>query len=321
MRLEMRRALPLLIAYTLAPLAFSQSVQEIARVGLSSTVTVIAYGHPSGDYSTGSGFLVAPNLVLTNHHVIEGQTSMSVFLVGSSREHLVEAVVLRDAELDLALLAVNQPLGPVLELREGNRPEIGETVYAIGSPLGLEGTFTQGIVSSYRPFSDMTLMQITAPISPGSSGGPVLDSNGRVAGVVVATMSEGQNLNFAIPVALARAFLARQPAPVSGQRVSTDGQGSDSPLPSPSFDCELAESWSERAICSSAYLAQLDVRLADAYSAVRSRVSDARFTNVRLDQRAWLAGREACEAQPVYLQEICLADYTQARIDALDSHE
>ena len=80
-----------------------------------------------------------------------------------------------------------------------NRVAVGDEVYAIGNPQGLEGTFSQGIVSSIRQIGSDTLFQITAPISPGSSGGPVLNAQGKVIGIAVATFSGGQNLNFAIP--------------------------------------------------------------------------------------------------------------------------
>jgi hypothetical protein len=84
---------------------------------------------------------------------------------------------------------------------------VGDTVYAVGSPSGLEGTFSAGIVSGVRQMRETKLIQITAPISPGSSGGPVLDTNGDVAGVAVATYRGGQNLNFAVPVRAIRTLL------------------------------------------------------------------------------------------------------------------
>jgi len=76
---------------------------------------------------------------------------------------------------------------------------VGDTVYAIGNPLGFEGSFSQGIVGSMRVLGSDRVLQITAPISPGSSGGPVLDEHGFVIGVSFATIENGQNLNFAIP--------------------------------------------------------------------------------------------------------------------------
>ncbi len=79
-------------------------------------------------------------------------------------------------------------------------PEIGERIYAIGNPKGLSGTFSEGIVSGVRNLQLSQELQITAPISPGSSGGPVLNSRGQVIGVAYASYSEGQNLNFAIPI-------------------------------------------------------------------------------------------------------------------------
>ena len=77
--------------------------------------------------------------------------------------------------------------------------QVGETVYAVGNPRGLEGTFSDGIISSIRPVGSDKLIQITAPLSPGSSGGPVLNRRGEVIGVSVLTIRDGQNLNFAIP--------------------------------------------------------------------------------------------------------------------------
>ena len=87
--------------------------------------------------------------------------------------------------------------------------QVGETVYAVGNPRGLEGTFSQGIISSIRPVGIDKLIQITAPLSPGSSGGPVLNRKGEVIGVSVLTIRDGQNLNFAIPSIHLSALLAK----------------------------------------------------------------------------------------------------------------
>lgn len=85
---------------------------------------------------------------------------------------------------------------------------VGDEVYAVGNPLGLEGTFSRGIVSGIRQIGSETLFQITAPISPGSSGGPILDTRGKVIGVAMATFKGGQSLNFAIPVAYLKSLLS-----------------------------------------------------------------------------------------------------------------
>src|SRR4029450_1901530 len=77
-------------------------------------------------------------------------------------------------------------------------------IFVLGSPQGLEGTVSTGIVGGLRTLGAARLLQITAPISPGSSGGPVFDSTGRVIGIATATSSKGQNLNFALPVNLLR---------------------------------------------------------------------------------------------------------------------
>jgi len=86
------------------------------------------------------------------------------------------------------------PLGVV-------RPTIGERIFTLGNPLGLEGTISEGIVSGIRQLEDGELYQITSPISPGSSGGPVLNSRGEVIGIATAALRVGQNLNFAVPSA------------------------------------------------------------------------------------------------------------------------
>jgi hypothetical protein len=97
----------------------------------------------------------------------------------------------------------------VLSLGNSDAVQVGEAIYAIGNPEGLEGTFSQGIISSIRKVGADKLLQITAPISPGSSGGPVLNIKGEVIGVSVATSAKGQNLNFAIPSNYLMALLGR----------------------------------------------------------------------------------------------------------------
>jgi len=99
-----------------------------------------------------------------------------------------------------------------LELSRGPAPAVGDSVYVIGNPLGLEGTFSEGIVSGVRATGTDSLIQMTAPISPGSSGGPVMDAAGEVIGVAVATFKEGQNINLAVPVAYLERMLDAHPA-------------------------------------------------------------------------------------------------------------
>ena len=102
--------------------------------------------------------------------------------------------------MDLALIGVSNTKVPSLSLGSSRKLTVGQKLYAIGNPQGLEGTFSEGIVSSIREVGNDYFIQMTTPISPGSSGGPVLDERGLVVGVSVATFQNGQNLNFAVPV-------------------------------------------------------------------------------------------------------------------------
>jgi S1-C subfamily serine protease len=149
--------------------------------------------------SLGSGFFVRDGIVATNLHVIERASSGYVKIIGQQPKYPIAGIVGSDPEHDLVLLKVSAS-APALQLGEATKISVGDEVFAIGNPLGLEGTLSQGIVSGIRQVGSDTLLQITAPISPGSSGGPVLTAQGDVVGVAVATFSGGQNLNFAIPV-------------------------------------------------------------------------------------------------------------------------
>ena len=101
--------------------------------------------------------------------------------------------------MDLVLLKINNANAPSLTLGDSSKVGIGDEIFAVGNPKGLEGTFSKGIISAIRKIEEDTLLQITAPISPGSSGGPILNTEGDVIGISVATFKGGQNLNFAIP--------------------------------------------------------------------------------------------------------------------------
>jgi S1-C subfamily serine protease len=173
--------------------------REIARRVLPSVVLVVMEDSAGKPISFGSGFFVKPNLVATSNHVVKGGHLGYIKLVGQTTTHRIVSVVARSAEKDLALLSVGDANASALALEASNQPQVGDEVYVAGNPEGLEGTFSQGIVSSIRRAGPGSLIQITAPISPGSSGGPVLNSNGKVIGIAVASFKGGQNLNFAIP--------------------------------------------------------------------------------------------------------------------------
>ena len=177
----------------------AQSAQEIARNAFGSTVLLVMEDGNGQPLSLGSGFFVSENEIASNLHVVEGASRGYARVVGQQTRFDIEGITAIDAERDLVILSVTGTQRTTLRLSDSENTQVGETVYAVGNPQGLEGTFSQGIVSSIRDVGNGKLLQITAPISPGSSGGPVLNSKGEVIGVSVATYRGGQNLNFAIP--------------------------------------------------------------------------------------------------------------------------
>ena len=151
----------------------------------------------------GEWLFIEGGLIATNYHVIKDAKRGIAKLVGQEKEFAIDGYVAIDKERDLAILKVTGLHAPALPLGNSDNVQVGETVYAVGNPRGLEGTFSPGAVSSIRPEGNAVIrgkiLQITAPISPGSSGGAVLNSRSQVIGIAVATRVDGQNLNFAIP--------------------------------------------------------------------------------------------------------------------------
>ena len=173
--------------------------QEIAEIALRSTVTIAL---PN---SHGSGFVVGDGQIATNHHVIEdGIAGATAKLVGYPTKYPITAILATDTTRDLAIVEAPGISAPALSLGDGDAVQIGQRVYAVGAPLdqALEGTFTEGIIGNINlnVFGKPDKILMTAPISPGNSGGPVLDEEGKVIGIAVAMFTEGQNLNLAVPV-------------------------------------------------------------------------------------------------------------------------
>lgn len=181
-------------------IAHAQSAQEIARKSFRSTVLLVMEDANGQPLSLGSGFFIREGEVVTNLHVIENAARGYAKLIGENTKYDIKGITAVDTERDLVILKISN-VKKILPLTLGNSDsvQVGESVYAVGNPQGLEGTFSQGIVSSIREVGSDKILQITAPISPGSSGGPVLNEKGEVIGVSVATYRGGQNLNFAIP--------------------------------------------------------------------------------------------------------------------------
>ena len=118
-------------------------------------------------------------------------------------------IIALDEERDIAILSISTFNRPSLHIGKMDTLGVGEKIYAVGNPLGLEGTFSEGIISGLRHVGADIIIQITAPISPGSSGGPILNSSGDVVGVATATFKAGQNLNFAIPISYVSTLLRK----------------------------------------------------------------------------------------------------------------
>ena len=173
----------------------------------------------------GSGFFIDDNgMLVTNAHVAlsEGAAFVVVRLLDETT-YFVDEVYAADREVDLAILKVTTRHKAHLTLREAS-PSVGERVFAVGNPLGLRHTFSEGLVSGIRPADKShATIQTTAAISPGSSGGPLVDKRGNVIGVTTEQRTGGQSLNFAIPAAAIKTLLASGESP---QKIAALTKGS-----------------------------------------------------------------------------------------------
>lgn len=174
--------------------------QEIARRAFHSTVALEVELANGGRHTVGSGFFIGTDQIATNLHVVHGVFgNCYAKLVNQTSEHLVEGYTQIDVEHDLIILKVSETNAPKLWLSNSDNAQVGDTIYAVGNPQGLRGTFSDGIISGIRSDTAGKVLQMTAPTSRGSSGGPVLNSRGELIGVSFASFRDGQNLNFAIP--------------------------------------------------------------------------------------------------------------------------
>jgi hypothetical protein len=188
--------------------------RQIAARAHAALLLIRAIG-PGGDtLGLGTGFLVsADGRFVTNYHVIQEAARLSVKLLDGA-EYRDVSMVAADPASDLALMQIPGASGlPALRMGSDTQMEVGDRVFVMGNPLGMSGTFTDGMVSGKRPLEGVAMLQISAPISPGSSGGPVMNERGEVIGVATMMVMGGQNLNMAVPVRYLSPMLAGRAEP------------------------------------------------------------------------------------------------------------
>ena len=177
-------------------------IRDLVGPVQKSVVTIINYDLDGAASSIGSGFFISSNgILLTNYHVLDGAYSAAIRMADGN-QYPIETVLARNPLVDLIKVKVDIPgdrLRPIALARD--IPAVMDRVVVIGSPMGLEQTVSEGIISAIREMpAGGAVLQLTAPISPGSSGGPVLNNHGKAIGVVTFQAAKGQNLNFAISI-------------------------------------------------------------------------------------------------------------------------
>ena len=200
---------PILLIAILSNLAPSLAdANKIFNENSRSVVVIVALDKQGNPISQGSGFVVrSDGAIITNYHVISGAEDIQV---KAGKEILpVEGIIYIDKENDLVILKAKAKALPAVRLGDIAKVSVGEKVYVIGSPQGLENTISDGILSGIREVDPKRkIIQITAPVSEGSSGGPVFNDNGEVIGIVTFLIKESQNLNFAMPINVLKSRIA-----------------------------------------------------------------------------------------------------------------
>lgn len=193
--------------------AWAQNIKSpgtIAREQGQAVVIVEALDDRGVVVGQGSGFIVSPNgAIVTNLHVLQGGTMLRVKLPSGDIYKTTDLVDVDDTK-DIAIIKIKGFKLPTVTLGDSDKAETGDNVVVISSPEGLVNSLTTGVISGVRRLDTHRVFQITAPISRGSSGGALFNSNGEVIGVVTYLLKSGQNINFAVPINYARGMIGDQ---------------------------------------------------------------------------------------------------------------
>ncbi|MDR1875234.1 MAG: serine protease [Synergistaceae bacterium] len=212
----------------------TQDVSALARKTLPGVVVIYA------EKRQGSGFFVTPKGdIVTNYHVVRNKKNLRIRTeTGNFYPARLRAY---DQNQDIALLSTDTPGFEYRVLTLASEiPPTGTAIYALGAPLGYEKTISDGLVSQVRKNG----LQISCPISPGSSGGPVLNMNGEVVGMVRASHTSAQNINFAVPAPVIRLFIAQNGDASSFSQSQNPSRRSA--IPTPPEPAQNARSGAER---------------------------------------------------------------------------
>ena len=190
-----------------------KNIPAIAKAANGAVVSIIMSDTDGQPIAQGTGFLISKDgRIVTNYHVIaSGSSAIVKFPDGAF--FLVDGVLEADKTRDVAVIKAHGEHFRTLALGNSDRLQVGEEIVAIGNPLSLESTVSNGIVSGIRTVEEQggKFLQITAPISPGSSGGPLFNMAGEVVGITTLHVKGGENLNFAIPINDAKGLLLAGP--------------------------------------------------------------------------------------------------------------
>jgi hypothetical protein len=192
-----------ILSRKISALAKPSTIPKIAKKWGKSIVLVRSKDQNGYGIAQGSGFVLTKSgAIITNYHVVESAHNVSIeFIDGQSYQKIL--LIAGYPHKDIAILHIDaeDKLFIPVTLGDSNEVEVGERVLAIGNPLGWENTLSDGLISGIREIGSTRLLQISAPISPGSSGGALFSMNGRVIGIITLGSSwAAQNLNFAIPI-------------------------------------------------------------------------------------------------------------------------
>jgi len=191
-------------------MAFAKlTTTEIVKEYADSVVTIVALDENDQPIALGSGFFINKDgEIATNHHVLEKGVK-AIIKTSQGKEGKILEIIKDDPNIDILVAKTTLKNVRPIPLGDSDSAVVGEDIIAIGNPEGLERTVSKGIISGMRVIDlpaigsftpIINIIQITAPISPGSSGGPILDSKGKVIAIATAYLETGQNLNFAVPI-------------------------------------------------------------------------------------------------------------------------